>query len=311
MSLYFMIGVVFLATTSLIFIALLLFRRMGNPTLKRVKELDITVTPTSEDKNEDNAEDDRLNKKIERIIAEIGRFTKQDEKQTTKTQEMLIQAGYKSEDAVKVLYGLKIISTLLFFAIFTYIGTLTDRPIGMVIMLAGLVALVGYRLPDILLSGRIRKRQQQIGGGLPDALDLLVITVEAGLGLNAALLRVGEEMAIRCPSLSDEFKRVNQDLRTGIPREKALRNLSQRNQVEDLRIFVGALVLADRLGTSIADTLRAQADSLRTRIQQKAQEKAAKAGVKMLLPLILFVLPALIIILMGPGIISVIRTFGN
>ncbi len=102
---------------------------------------------------------------------------------------------------------------------------------------------------------------------------------------------------------------MNKDLRTGMPRDVALRNMSDRNKVEDLRIFIGALILADRLGTSIADTLRAQSDSLRTRIRQKAEEQAAKASIKMLLPLVLFILPALIIVLMGPGLIAVYRTF--
>jgi tight adherence protein C len=104
---------------------------------------------------------------------------------------------------------------------------------------------------------------------------------------------------------------VNQELRTGVAREKALRNLSERNQIEDLRIFVGALILADKLGTSIADTLRSQADSLRTRIRQKAEEQAARSGIKLLFPLVLFILPALIMILMGPGLISVFRTFSH
>ena len=168
---------------------------------------------------------------------------------------------------------------------------------------------VGYRFPDMVLIFKIRKRTEKIARALPDALDLLVISVEAGLGLNAAILRVGSDLAIRCPQLADEFNRVNQELRTGVAREKALRNLSERNQIEDLRIFVGALILADKLGTSIADTLRSQADSLRTRIRQKAEEQAARSGIKLLFPLVLFILPALIMILMGPGLISVFRTF--
>jgi tight adherence protein C len=175
--------------------------------------------------------------------------------------------------------------------------------------LAGL--LTGYVFPDLVLNHRIHKRQEEIARSLADAIDLLVISVEAGLGLNAALLRVGQDMAVRCRSISEEFGRVNQELRTNVSREKALRNLSDRNKVEDLRIFVGALILTDRLGTSIADTLRVQADSLRTRLRQKAEEQAAKAGIKMLFPLVFFILPALIIILMGPAVISVIKTFNK
>jgi len=155
----------------------------------------------------------------------------------------------------------------------------------------------------------IKKHQSEIASALPDALDLLVICVEAGLGLNAAIQRVGQDMAIRNPAMANELLRVNQEMRTGVSREKALRNLAERNLVEDLRILVGALVLTDKLGTSIANTLRAQADSLRTRVRQKAEEQAAKAALKLLFPLVFCILPALFIILMGPAFIALLKTF--
>jgi len=222
---------------------------------------------------------------------------------------MLLRAGYHREDSVRVFFGIKTASALVFFSVFFVMGLMGERSTGTVFLLSAVMGFVGLLFPETVLKFKIRKRQEKIASSLPDTLDLLVISVEAGLGLNAALLRVGSDLEVRCPPMSQEFDLVNQELRTGSSREQALRNLAKRNEIEDLRILVGALVLADRLGTSIADTLRAQADSLRTRIRQKAEEQAAKAGIKMLFPLVLFILPALIMVLMGPGLIKVFRIF--
>jgi tight adherence protein C len=302
--------IVFTALFSITTILLILLRRSRDPGLKRIKELHNAKAMEAIDtlQEEDSSLKDTIKEKAEKIIAGISHISKTDKEKTSKVRENLIQAGYHREDIVKTFIGLKIISTILLILIFIYLGLLLNRELRIVLILSSLFGLVGYNLPDLVLGFKIKKRQGIIANGLPDALDLLVITVEAGLGLNAAILKVSDDLEIRCAPLSREFARVNQDLRTGASREEALRKLSDRNQVEDLRIFVGAVILADRLGTSIADTLRAQADSLRTRIRQKAEQQAAKAGIKMLLPLVLFILPALIIILMGPGLIAVIRT---
>jgi tight adherence protein C len=165
------------------------------------------------------------------------------------------------------------------------------------------IPFMGYAMPSIILNTKIRRRQLEIGRGLPDALDFLVVCVEAGLGLNAALIRVGQELQLRCKALGEELLLVNQEMRAGLSREQALRNLSQRNPVQDLRILVGSLILADKLGSSVTRTLRAQAESLRTRIRQRTEELAAQSGIKMLFPLVFFILPALFIVIMGPGVI--------
>jgi len=309
MSLYVILGILFVSIFFLAFFMLLMLRRFRDPTIKRIKDLDASLSGSA--KNNDDGEDKGkgLNEKAEKVLSFFGRMTKQDAGKVSQLKKTLIQAGYHSEESTKRFIGLKIISSLVFFVFFIYLGLLGNQPFFVVFLLSMLVAMVGNKLPGIILNFKIRTRQEAIAASLPDALDLLVITVEAGLGLNAALLRVGEDLVMRCPALSEELIRVNQDLRTGVSRADALRNLTERNKVEDLKIFVGALVLADRLGTSIGDTLRAQADSLRTRISQKAEEQAARAGIKLLFPLIFFILPALIIILMGPGLISVYRTF--
>jgi len=310
MSLYVILGVLFVSTFFIVFFLLLLLRRFKDPKTKRIKELDESLFSTQGNDSEDReTKGNVLNEKAEKVLSFFGRITKQDAEKVSQLKKNLIQAGYYNDESVKIFVGLKIVSSLLFFVFFIYLGLLGNRSFGIVFLLSLLVSLVGYKLPDIILNFKIRKRQEQIARSLPDALDLLVISVEAGLGLNAALLRVGEDLVMRSPELSEELIRVNQDLRTGVSRANALRYLTERNNVEDLKIFVGALILADRLGTSIGDTLRAQADSLRTRIQQKAEEQAARAGIKLLFPLIMFILPALIIVLMGPGLIAVYRTF--
>lgn len=309
--LYLILTLTFIAIFSSCFLLFFWITKAKNPLMRRIQEIE-------SDSEKEDAKTEKIHRKdrkkelhvqFQKTVANISRFTKQDEKKVSKLRESLIQAGYYQKDHIQVFLGSKIVGGVLFLIVFLYLGLMGNRPFSIVLLLSLLVSGVGYRLPDVILNFKIHKRKHEIARTLPDALDLLVITVEAGLGLNAAILRVSEDLKLNSPSLSQEFMRVNQDLRTGISREEALRNLSRRNKIEDINIFVGALILADRLGTSIADTLRAQADSLRTRIQQKAEEQAAKAGVKMLLPLVLFILPALIIVLMGPGLISVYRTF--
>ena len=293
----------------IVLVLFLLIRRAQNPTRRRLKALEKqTVLSAGETESGDlKKQKEKVHQTIEKLLTDISRFVKQDEKKNSKIEDALLQAGYHKENSIRVLTGIRLVSTTCLFLLALLMGLKGNRPFNTVLFLSLLMGFVGYMLPLTIMRFKIRKRQADIAQSLPDALDLLVISVEAGLGLNAALLRVGMDLHLRCPPLAQELNFVNQDLRTGKPREKALRSLSDRNQVEDLRILVGALVLADRLGTSIADTLRSQADSLRTRIRQKAEEQAARAGIKMLFPLIFFILPALIVVLMGPGLIAVFR----
>jgi tight adherence protein C len=309
MSTSLLFGLVFVAFFTVIFTLLSIYRQIKHPAVQRIKELEQDEKTAKKRKSKSKKKRKEFHNHVEKILSQISRFTKQNQEKLTRIQQSLIRAGYYREDSVRIFIGLKIISAALFFIIYLYFGFLGNRSSSTIVLLAFIMGFVGYRFPDVVLIFKIRKRTEKIARALPDALDLLVISVEAGLGLNAAILRVGGDLSVRCPQLADEFNRVNQELRTGVAREKALRNLSERNQIEDLRIFVGALILADKLGTSIADTLRSQADSLRTRIRQKAEEQAARSGIKMLFPLVLFILPALIMILMGPGLISVFRTF--
>jgi tight adherence protein C len=306
------LGFVFISISSLVLIILWLIRsRTVNPTVDRLKEFEDSLMKAETAKREPTTKKEqiKIKERVAKVLSELSRFTKSDEKKLTKQQIALIQAGFQHENSLRVFAGAKVIAALFMGLLFFYIGSFSDKPFTVIVMIAVGVGVFGYRVPDSVLVFMVKKRQNEIAASLPDALDLLVISVEAGLGLNAAMMRVGQDLMLRSPALAQELLRVNQEMRTGVTREQALRNLANRNLVEDLRILVGALVMADKLGTSIANTLRSQSDSLRTRIRQKAEEQAAKAAIKMLLPLVIFILPALILIIMGPALIALLRMF--
>ena len=172
-------------------------------------------------------------------------------------------------------------------------------------MLAVLAA-IGYYIPNILLSRKVATRQRTVFEEFPDVIDLLTVCVEAGLGLDAALMRVADELALRCPVLADELQLMLLELRSGFSKEKALGNLSLRTGVEDVDKFASMLIQADRFGTSVADSLRVHSDMLRTRRHMLAEERAAKIGTKILFPLIFCIFPSLFVVLLGPAAIQVI-----
>jgi tight adherence protein C len=170
-----------------------------------------------------------------------------------------------------------------------------------------LAAACGYYLPNVLLGLRVRQRQRDIFESFPDALDLMTVCVEAGLATDAALNRVAHEIGLRSPILSEELMLVTLELRAGNPKERALRNLAMRTGVDDVDALVAMLIQAERFGTSIAASLRVQSDVLRTKRRQRAEEAAAKIALKLLFPLIFFIFPCLLVVLMGPAFIQIYR----
>ena len=172
-------------------------------------------------------------------------------------------------------------------------------------------AALGYLIPDILLRWAIRRRQQRLRLALPDALDLLVICVESGLGLDQAMLRVAQELRVAHRDLSQEFQLVNLEMRVGRTRLEALRDLSMRTGIDDIKALVAMLVQTDRFGTSVAQSLRVHSDDLRTRRRQRAEEMAAKTPVKLVPALVFFIFPALIIVILGPAVITLLHQFVN
>jgi tight adherence protein C len=165
----------------------------------------------------------------------------------------------------------------------------------------------GYYLPNVVLNHLIKVRQREVFESFPDALDLLTVCVEAGLGMDAGLARVASEIALKSEVLADELNLVGLELRAGNTKEKALRNLALRTGVEDVDALVAMLIQAERFGTSVADSLRIQSEQLRTKRRQRAEEQAAQIALKLLFPLIFFIFPSLLIVLMGPAFIQIYR----
>jgi tight adherence protein C len=170
-----------------------------------------------------------------------------------------------------------------------------------------IAAAAGYYLPNQLLRARVKQRQREIFESFPDALDLMTVCVEAGLAIDAALGRVSQEISLRSTVLSEELKLVTLELRAGNPKDRALRNLALRTGVDDVDALVAMLIQAERFGTSVADSLRVQSDTLRTKRRQRAEEAAAKIALKLLFPLIFFIFPSLLVVLMGPAFIQIYR----
>lgn len=172
-------------------------------------------------------------------------------------------------------------------------------------------AIVGYLIPDYIVARRIRLRKKQIQNGLPDALDLLIVSLEAGLSMDQALLKCSEELTIAYPALSQEFQLINTETRAGKPRVEALKNFSRRTTVDDVRALVAMLVQTERFGTSVAQALRTHAEESRMKRRQRAEEAAAKLSVKLIFPLVFFLLPAFFVVAVGPGVIKFVELFSN
>ena len=214
----------------------------------------------------------------------------------------LVQAGYRGEEALTVFFGIRVAFALLLFALFA--TSIVRRPnIGLALGAFGL----GYILPGMVLARLAKRRAHRIRLSLADALDLLVVSVEAGLGLDQAMTRVGSELAFAYPELSDELRLINLELRAGKPRAEALRNLADRTGVDDLSSLVTMLIQTDKFGTSVAQSLRVYSETLRTKRRQRAEEAAAKTGVKMVFPLVTCIFPAIWVVTIGPAAIRFVK----
>ena len=221
-----------------------------------------------------------------------------------------INAGYRGEYAPMIYFGTKTLLAIIF-PVFAWVIMMMLRakmqPQTMMFSLIAATAF-GFYLPNAFLSRKIASRQLEIFENFPDALDLMTICIEAGLAIDAAISRVATEMADVAPVLSEELYLVTLELRAGSSKERALRNLAMRTGAEEVDTLVSMLIQAERFGTSIADSLRVHADSLRTKRRQRAEETAAKIPLKLLFPLIFCVFPALMVVLMGPAIIQITRS---
>jgi tight adherence protein C len=254
-------------------------------------------------------EDSPVTMMAERVAEPINRIIPISATEALKLQKQLLHAGYRSPEAATVFRSIQI--TLLVFlpSAMVILCYLLQRPLNNLVLWGVLAAAVGFYLPRLFLRNKIAGRQQRITWGLADALDLLVICVEAGLGLNAALVRVGQELKGVHPEIYEEFEIVNLEIRVGRSRDEALRNLAERTGVDDLRSFVALMIQADRFGSSIGRAVRVFSESLRTKRRQRAEQAAQKATLKLLFPLTMFLFPVIIMIVLAPSVLTLMDLF--
>jgi tight adherence protein C len=249
--------------------------------------------------------------RIAAVLSTFGEKVGQQQASMSSLRRWLVHAGYRNASAPAIYIAARTLTAAVFGVAAFFITAFFGLSILKVWVLTALAAGAGFMIPYFYIDGRVSKRQQEVSRALPDTLDLLVVCMEAGLGLNQALVRVSEEIERISPEMGDELTVVNLEIRAGTPRDEALRNLGERTGVEDVRALTSMLVQTDRFGTSVADSLRVHAETLRTKRMQRAEEKAAKTTVKMLFPLVLFIFPAIFVVLLGPAYFLLQDLFGN
>jgi tight adherence protein C len=222
-------------------------------------------------------------------------------------RDQLVAAGIRSENAVAIFYGIKcVLAAVLLVLAVLFRGQITDNPVLRIVLLPASAA-AGFFVPGFLLERRVARRRETLRLSLPDALDLMVVSVEAGLGMDQAIQNVSRELQVTHPDISDELALVNLEMRAGMRRGDALRNLSDRTGEPELRKLVAILIQSDRFGTSVGESLRTHSDFLRVRRRQEAEERAAKVGVKLVFPIFFFILPSMMVVAAGPGLLQIFK----
>jgi tight adherence protein C len=247
----------------------------------------------------------------QRLASPLNKILPPSASEARKTQKLLMQAGYRSNEAPIIYRGIHVVSMIGLPALSVLITTYFAYAFSTV-LIGGMISFVmGFFLPPFFLKRTIKNRQRDLRWGLADALDLMVVSVEAGLGLNAAMMKVASELKDVHMAVAAEFELANLEIRVGRDRDEALRNLAERTGVDDLRSLVAMLIQTDKFGTSIAKGLRVFSDSLRTKRRQRAEQEAQKAAVKLLFPLACFLFPTLFIAILGPAALNLMDVLGT
>jgi tight adherence protein C len=249
----------------------------------------------------------RRQSSVETLVKPFQNILPRSPAEVSVVQRRMIRAGYRDQTAVNIFYGAKVFVPIALAVLVTATGAYRLGPLFMY----GVAVGIGFLLPDYFVSNRIANRQLKIRVGLPEALDLMVICTEAGLGLDQTLYRVGNELKLSQPEIRDEFHLINLEQNAGRPREDALKNFADRVNIDSVRSLVTTLIQADNFGTSISKTLRVYSDSLRTQRRQQAEELAAKTTVKLVFPLVLFIFPSIFVVTLGPAVITIVEGFAK
>ncbi len=261
-----------------------------------------------------HASDERENRKIgfdvaavlkrsEKLIRPLAKIVPRSPEEMSRQERRLVAAGIRRRDGPVLFHGSKLVLAVLLVVAFIVTGRFSINPL----LFTLLPLLLGALLPDLWLTRRIAKRKGRLLLAIPDALDLTVVCVEAGLSLDQALMRISRELRPSYPDLGDELYLYELEVNAGRKRDEALRNLGKRSDVEDLKSLVAVLVQADRFGVSVAQSLRIFAESMRTKRRQRAEERAAKMAIKMVPALVFFILPGIFVVIIGPAIITAVR----
>lgn len=241
------------------------------------------------------------------LVKKFGGLLPSNPKAHGKTERLLIRAGFRKPSAVKILYGFNLLGALTFGILAATCAWASDAESNSMLMsvIAGLMA--GFISPSEYVRWKMKKRQKLLRKALPNSLDLMVVCVESGLGLDQSIVQVGKELRFAHPEIAGEFYLMNLEIKAGKRRAEALRNMADRNSVPELKKLVAVLIQADRFGTSIAQTLRGHSEYLRVESRQNAEEKAAKLGVKLIFPIFFFIMPTLFVVTVGPVLVKIFR----
>lgn len=246
--------------------------------------------------------------KLQEAVGKLGeQMIKRGGRDLVGWTKRLVQAGFWRPEATRIFYGARVVVTVGLIVAGLIGGAIFDLRLAVMLLLALWLGGLGWLAPSWYVRRRRLKRRKEISLALADALDLLVACVEAGIGLNQALVRVADEIRNISESLSAELVMVNLEIRAGTARDDALRNFAERTGVDDIENLVSTLIQTERFGTSVGRALRVQADTLRQKRRQRAEEAAAKTTIKLVFPLVLFVFPALFVVILGPAVIQVVQ----
>jgi tight adherence protein C len=293
-----LIAVVFVTTA--LFAGSVMALVLGRQTTAR-RRLDEIMAPR-QDRPSPAVQNLTLTDTVGPTLSRVEKVLPTSTKEMSRIRKRLIRAGFTSPSAAVIIAASEVVlPVVLGLSAFAVVGA------GRGILAGTLLAIVGYLIPGFVVGRIVTKRQQQIRNGLPDALDLVIVCVEAGLSLDQAILKASEELSLSHPALADELQQVTNEIRAGKPRMEAFHNFADRTRVDDVRALVAMLVQTDRFGTSIAQALRIHADTGRTMRRQRAEERAAKLGVKLVFPLVFCLFPAIYVVTLGPGAIRIIR----
>jgi tight adherence protein C len=239
-------------------------------------------------------------------LAGVNRFLPKSPKDMTRLQKRMARAGYRGAMPTLIYAVVELgVPAMLLLVCLVFLGPTRG------LLLGAITAILGYMLPGFWLSRQVEKRKKLIANGLPDALDLLIVCIEAGMGLDQGIAKASEELAVSHPALAEELTSITTEIRAGKPRMEAFKNFADRTKVDDVRQLVSILVQTDRFGTSVSQALRTQAEVSRTMRRQRAEERAQKLGVKLVFPLVFFLFPAMYVVTLGPAVIKFVRFFAG